>query len=111
MQELGFVVLAILGYPFLVAWLVGLSKGSRIAELEQKVEALNERVHRFTTPPSPIVPAWRPADAATVSAPRADLTETRPSSPAADGTIAPRSRSRSHSSNRNPKPPCRGRSR
>jgi len=39
MRELGFVVLALLGYPFLVAWLVGLSKASRIAELERKIEA------------------------------------------------------------------------
>jgi len=46
MQELGFAVLAILGYPFLVAWLTGLSKESRITTLEERLEALRERLRQ-----------------------------------------------------------------
>lgn len=87
MQELGFAVLAILGYPFLVAWLMGLSKVSRIAELEQRIEALNERVHRFTTPPSPVAPAWRPANVVPVAVPLPDLVKAAPQAPAAEDTI------------------------
>ncbi|MGF6276422.1 putative membrane protein [Massilia sp. UYP11] len=89
MHELGFVVLAILGYPFLVAWLMGLSKASRIAELEGQVAALNRRVQRLMMPSSPIAPAGRPADEAAVPTPLSDLARTPPPAPAADDTIAP----------------------
>lgn len=87
MQELGFAVVAILGYPFLIAWLMGLSKASRIAELERRIEALNERVHRFTTPPSPVAPTWRPANAVPVAVPLPDLVRACPQAPAAEHTI------------------------
>jgi uncharacterized membrane protein len=88
MQELGFAVLAVLGYPFFVAWLMGLRKASRIDELEERMEALNQQVHLLTTPPLPSTTAWRPADADTAEAPLPDLTRAPPAAPAADDGIA-----------------------
>lgn len=89
MQELGFAVLAVLGYPFLVAWLMGLSKANKIAELERRIEALNERVHRFATPPSPVEPAWSSANAVPVAVPLPDLVKARPPAPTVDDSAVP----------------------
>ena len=104
MQELGFAVLAILGYPLLVAWLMGLSKASRIAELEQRIEALTERLHRVTTPPSAVAPAWRPANVVPVAMPLPDLIKVRPRAPSAEDSIAP-SPPRSEGTTPAPEPP------
>ena len=60
MNGLGFALLAVLGYPILVAWLVGLRKASRISELERQLEALNERVRLLASPPPLATPEPRP---------------------------------------------------
>ncbi len=88
MHELGFAVLAILGYPFLVAWLVGLSKASRIAELERRLEALNERVHRFTTPPSPMAPTQQRTGVVPVATPQSHIAKANLPEPIQDDSIA-----------------------
>jgi len=62
MEKLVFAVLAILGYPFLAAWLTGLRKESRITELERQLEALKERVQRLSSA-RPVEQAPHHADA------------------------------------------------
>ena len=81
MEELGFIVLAILGYPFLVAWLMGLSKESRIADLEEQLKALNERVNRFKKPRPPMARARQADKVVPVAEPLPDLAEVDPPVP------------------------------
>lgn len=81
MHELGFVALAILGYPFLVAWLMGLSKESRIADLEERLKALNEQLHRITTRRSRTKSARQSDNMVPVVAPLPDFAKMPPPEP------------------------------
>ena len=91
MDELVFALLAVLGYPFLAAWLAGLGKERRISDLELQLEAVNERVLRLASPP-PATPEPRPAYVP-VKAPPPDIVKPPPPAPRAQDrpeTLAPR---------------------
>jgi len=71
-MEFGTLVLLVLGYPFLAAWLVGLKRGDRIASLEEEIARLRERFEAsLPAPPQSSIPApeeygkaWAPPDPA-----------------------------------------------
>jgi len=91
MEELVFALLAVLGYPFLAAWLAGLGKERRISDLERQLEALNERVLRLASPPS-ATPEPRPVYVPVKTLPP-DIVKPPPPAPKAQDrpeTLAPR---------------------
>lgn len=52
-MEIASLILLVLAYPFLAAWLVGIGRGSRLAALEREISVLRARVEASTPSPSP----------------------------------------------------------
>jgi uncharacterized membrane protein len=61
MQELGTIVLGVLLYPFIAAWLVGLNRGARLAQLESEVAELRKALEALKEVPAADEAKRRPA--------------------------------------------------
>lgn len=51
MAGIGLIVLLVLAYPFIAAWMVGASRNGRLDELEREVASLRKTLERFTSVP------------------------------------------------------------
>jgi uncharacterized membrane protein len=63
MGEFGIIVLLVLAYPFLAAWIVGAGRNRRLDELEREVNLLRKTLQALTkTPPEPFQKEAAPAE-------------------------------------------------
>jgi uncharacterized membrane protein len=60
MEGFGFIVLLVLAYPFIAAWMVGAGRNRRLEALEREVAALREELHATRPSPDRAGPAFAP---------------------------------------------------
>lgn len=78
MSEIGIIVLLVLGYPFLAAWIMGAGRGRRLEDLEREVAALRKQVQSATNRQAPEAAQQAASERATFTAPASPA----PASPA-----------------------------
>jgi uncharacterized membrane protein len=90
MDGFGIIILLVLGYPFLAAWIMGAGRGRRLDDLEREVAALREQLREASPQASAPSPSQAVPTAAVGPAPHVPASAAAPSpAPTPPATVTP----------------------